>query len=100
MPVRLYKKLKLMHQDLNFYSIAQLVRGFLRGFLFLFRRYGSRAWWIIKALLKQWQKNNMRVQLSSLKTEQLCKILGINPGTVHLSTAYDDYFVPITINRC
>ena len=99
-PEKLYKKLKLMHQDLNVYSIAQLVRGFLRGFLFLVKRFGSRAWWILKALIIQWQKENMKVQLSSFEVSQLCKISGIKAGEVHLFTGYNEVFVPLKINRC
>ncbi|MBN2443927.1 MAG: hypothetical protein JXJ04_21370, partial [Spirochaetales bacterium] len=33
LPFALYKRLKLIHQDLNFYSIAQLLRFFLGLFL-------------------------------------------------------------------
>ena len=31
-PENVYRELKLMHQDLNYYSIAQLIREFLRLF--------------------------------------------------------------------
>ena len=32
-PIGLYRELKLLHQGLNFYSIAQFVRGLLEWFL-------------------------------------------------------------------
>ena len=43
LPERLYRRLKLMHQDLNVYSIAQLVRGFLRLYLNFVKWHGEKA---------------------------------------------------------
>ena len=40
LPGELYRGLKLMHQDLNFYSIAQCLRWIIVLFLQLFNRYG------------------------------------------------------------
>ena len=41
MPEVLYRKLKQVKTDLNFHSIAQLVREMVRFFLWLFDRYGA-----------------------------------------------------------
>ena len=42
-PEKVYRQLKLMHQDLNVYSIAQLLRRFLILFLNLVKEYGKNV---------------------------------------------------------
>ena len=43
LPGSLYRRLKQLHSELNFYSMAQLVREVIRFFLWLFERYGRDA---------------------------------------------------------
>ena len=56
LPGEVYRELKLMHQDLNVYSIAQLLRGFLRFFLNMVKEYGNKVFQELKRLFKKWNE--------------------------------------------
>ena len=57
-PEALYKQLKLMHNDLNMYSIAQLVRYFLRYFLDKAEKYGDKVLEELSKIFAEWEKSN------------------------------------------
>ena len=58
LPEMFYKQLKAMHHDMNYYSIAQLLRRMLRFFLGLMKLYGKRSIEELKTILKEWNKRN------------------------------------------
>lgn len=58
LPGEVYRELKLMHQDLNYYSIAQLVREFLRLFLYLVKRFGDNVFLGLQNIYKQWHEED------------------------------------------
>ena len=62
MPLSMYRRLKQLHSDLNFYSIAQLVREVVRFFLWLFERYGRDVFKIFEMLLRIEKNYNKRKQ--------------------------------------
>ena len=94
-PVKVYRQLKLIHQDLNVYSIAQLVRGFLRLFLDLVREFGNNVVQELKRLFKQWKEEYRNTRLTSRQiARQLLKIIQHFSGNNRLINIYDRQFSP------
>ena len=99
-PVSLYRRLKLMHADLNCYSIAQLVRGFLAFYLALEKKYGDNIFDELRKLFKQWELEDKKTRLSPNKfMRQLKVILQHLPGQNRLVSIYDRQFSPFWIFR-
>jgi hypothetical protein len=95
-----YRELKLIHQDLNFYSIGQIMRMFLDLFLELVEEYGKNVFKYLKRTYKEWRDiaKNFRLTLRE-EVRQLNKILPmIEGGNGHLSI-YDSTFTPFWIRR-
>ena len=78
MPEALYRKLKQVKGDLNFHSIAQLVRELMRFFLWLFDRYGVECLNLLEAFAesarrqKSWYRKTGKAlrQLSGIKSSK------------------------------
>jgi len=99
-PGELYRRLKAMHQDLNAYSIAQLVRGFLEFFLGMVERYGDGVRWMLKRVFAHWKKEKNTTKLGLRKfLRQLVIIIQNLPGKNRLITIYDRNFSPFWILR-
>jgi hypothetical protein len=99
-PGELYRELKLLHQDLNAYSIAQLVRGFLRFFLGVADVYKERVFIELGKLFRYWRLENEEVRLTPKEFMlQLWKIIQHLPGKSRLVTVYDDCFTPFWVFR-
>ena len=71
MPEVLYRKLKQVKGDLNFHSIAQLVRELVRFFLWLFDRYGSGCLKILESFAKNAKKQKYQYRKSRKVIRQL-----------------------------
>ncbi|MCW8966823.1 MAG: hypothetical protein OQK82_09100 [Candidatus Pacearchaeota archaeon] len=97
-PGEVYRELKLLHQDLNYYSIAQLVREFLRLFLFLVKKFGSRVFRGLKNLYKHWEDEQIRLTPQKF-VRQLWKILQHSSGKNRLLTIYNQEFSPFWVFR-
>jgi hypothetical protein len=98
LPPAMYRRLKLMHQDLNFYSIAQIIRGFLEFFLDLVEEYGKDVFKELKRLFKKWEGENKKNRLTPRKIlRQLGIILLHLKGQKKLVNVYDAYFTPFWI---
>ncbi|MBN2535804.1 MAG: hypothetical protein JXB88_23190 [Spirochaetales bacterium] len=56
-PDYIYRRLKMLHDDLNFFSIAQLFRWVIAGYVDFVKRYGSK--WVRKlvTIIRRWQKD-------------------------------------------
>ena len=91
-----YRRLKLIHQDLNLYSIAQLVRGILKVFLDFVKQYGD-DW---QEQLKQWMKKVKKKHKSTHRYRKTRQFLSLNQGKAALITVYNSFFSPIQIYRC
>ena len=95
-----YRELKSIHQDLNFYSIGQIVRGFCEFFLDLADEHGKGLFEELERNFKEWERiaRNFRLTLR----EELQHLLRIIPllrgGKGHL-TLYDSHFTPFYILR-
>ena len=94
-PGEVYRQLKLIHQDLNVYSIAQLVRGFLRFFLVLVKEYGNNVFKELKRLFKQWREEDEKNRLTPRKiVRQLLLLIQHFSGKNRLISIYDRQFSP------
>lgn len=95
MPDYLYRQLKLIHQDLNFYSIAQLARFFLRLFLDLVKEHGDGYRKEILKLLKQWEKKIKKNQFSHESLSQLLQFVHKNAIIIRLISIYTPIYTTI-----
>jgi hypothetical protein len=99
-PVSLYRQLKLMHQDLNFYSIAQLIREFLDYFLGLVKVYGDDVFQKLQRVFKKWKVEDEKNRLTPWQfIRQLYKIIQHLPGQNRLISIYNNYYSPFWIFR-
>ena len=93
-------KLKLLHQDLNFFSIAQMVREFLEWFLEFVDGCAGDALAELKAIFSQWAEVEKDSRLSLCGyLRQLLRIIRHLPGKNRLVNIYNDDFSPFWIMR-
>jgi hypothetical protein len=95
-----YRELKLIHQDLNFYSMAQILRLFLGLFLRLVDKYGDNVFRVLEWVFKQLEKfdNDNRLTLRE-KIRQLFMIIRFLQGERGHITLYNQHFEPSWIMR-
>jgi hypothetical protein len=99
-PGSLYRQMKLLHQDLNFYSIAQLVRGLLEFYLTLVEEYGDDIFNQLKKVFMQWKREGEKTRLSQHEfLRQLWRIIQHLPGKNRLINIYNNQFAPFWIFR-
>lgn len=100
LPGNVYRWLKLMHQDLNVFSIAQLVRDFLEVFLEFVDVYGDDVVEELERLFKGWNKEGEKTRLTTREfVRQLLRIIRHLPGQDRLINVYDGQFSPFWILR-
>jgi hypothetical protein len=100
MPKKLYRKLKLLHQDLNFYSIAQLVRGFIEWFLVFAEGCKGDVLQELKKIFVKWKTQRKQTRLTVREyLRQLETIIRHLPGRDRLVTIYNHDFSPFWILR-
>ena len=100
MPEEVYRQVKLLHADLNYYSIAQMVRDFLRFFLDLVKEYGDKIFDELQKLFKNWKKENRNCRLTPVMLiRQLWRIIRHLPGQTGLINLYYSDFSPFWIFR-
>ena len=96
LPIDLYKRLKLMHHDLDVYSIAQLLREILRLFMGLFEEYGINLKKKLSSLLRKWHQQNTTATLTNPVIRQFLKEICYSQDEIHLLTLYNTFFIPVT----
>jgi hypothetical protein len=95
-----YRELKLIHQDLNFYSISQIARMFLDFFLELVDEYGIDVFSVLAANYKRWEEDAKIFRLTMREAvRQLYEILPRIEGENGHLTIYDDTFTPLYFLR-
>ena len=100
LPADLYRELKLIHQDLNFFSIAQILRGFLKVFLVLVEKFDENIFQELKNMYKQWELEASKTRLTLRQyLRQLRIFVQHIPGENRLLNIYDDHFSPFWIFR-
>jgi hypothetical protein len=99
LPESRYRQLKLMHQDLNFYSIAQILRMMLRLFLSLIKNYGNIVIRRLKDLLSMWKLKRVERKYKLKSIRQLLHFIYQKSTISKFLTIYDYKFSPIDIYR-
>jgi hypothetical protein len=100
LPRELYRELKLMHADLNYYSIGQMVRDFLRFFLDKVKEYGEKIFDELQKLFKRWEKENRKHRLTPrMIIRQLWRIIRHLPEQSGLINLYYSDFSPCWMFR-
>ncbi|MBN2440620.1 MAG: hypothetical protein JXJ04_04725 [Spirochaetales bacterium] len=100
MPDELYRELKLLHQDLNFYSIAQLLRGLVTFFFGLVEIYKDEVFQELEKTFARWRSEDSETRLTSRKfIRQLWKIIRFLPGKNRLVTVYNNEYSPFWVLR-
>ena len=95
-----YRRLKLMHQDLNCFSIAQLVRSFLEFFIDLVKDYGDNVFKELEKWFNQWSKENDKNRLTPCKlVRQLWRLIRHLPGQNRLINVYSKQYSPFWVFR-
>lgn len=97
MPEWLYRQLKLMHQDLNWYSIAQLLRRFLRFFLDLVERFGDGFQKELDNLMGRCNADVEEFRFSHQVVLQLLQFIHQKSPKIRLFTIYNCSFTPMKI---
>ena len=99
-PDELYRELKLLHQDLNFYSIAMVVRDLVNFFLGLMDVYKKEVIQELKKIFAHWRSEDAETRLTPRKfIRQLWKIIRFLPGKNRLVTVYNDEYSPFWVLR-
>ena len=95
-----YRRLKLMHQDLNYFSIAQLLRSFLKFFIDLVKEYGENVYQKLKKWFNQWNEENNKNRLTLREfVRQLWKIIRHIPDQNRLVNVYNGQYSPFWVFR-
>jgi hypothetical protein len=100
MPGGLYRELKLLHQGLNFYSIAQFMRGLLEWFLEFVDECEGDALKELAELFSSWAEEKKETRLTLREyMRQLLKIIRHLPGKNRLITIYNHNYSPFWVLR-
>lgn len=94
MPDCLYRRFKLMHQDLNCYSIAQLVRGFLWVFLGLVEEHGDNYQEVLATMMGRCNADIEKSRFSHEVVLQLLQFIHQRVQIIRLFTIYNHKFSP------
>ncbi|MBN1699994.1 MAG: hypothetical protein JW881_20965 [Spirochaetales bacterium] len=99
-PEDVYRKIKLLHADLNCYSIAQLLRGLLELFFAMVEKYGNKVIEEFEKRFKQWssEENSLRQSLQR-NLRQLSMIIQHLPGRNGSISMYTSHYLPFWILR-
>ncbi|MBN1697978.1 MAG: hypothetical protein JW881_10730 [Spirochaetales bacterium] len=99
-PEDVYRKVKLLHADLNFFSIAQLVRWLLELFLEMFEKYGNKVIEEFEKIFLEWNNEERQIQQTSRRNlRQLFKIIQHLQGRNSFISMYTCHYSPFWILR-
>jgi hypothetical protein len=100
MPDWLYRELKLLHQGLNFYSIAQFLRGLLEWFLGFVEECDGDVLQELHGLFASWAKVKKETRLTLKEyMQQLFTIIQHLPGKNRLIAVYHQNYSPFWVLR-
>jgi hypothetical protein len=95
-----YREMKLIHQDLNSYSMAQILRGFCEFFLELVDLHGKDVFKVLAANYERWKKDAEDCRLTMReKLQHMLRIIPHILGGNGILTIYDRHFSPLYILR-
>lgn len=99
-PQELYREIKVLHADVDSFSIAQLVRGFLGFFILLEDEYGDRVLEELEKMYKGWDVERKANRLTCRQMiRQFKRIIQHIPKETGLVTIYNKDFAPFWIMR-
>ena len=99
-PDGLYRELKLLHQGLNFYSIAQFVRGLLEWFLWFVEGCEGDVLQELQELFTEWEAIKKETRLTLIGyMRQLFTIIHHLPDKNRLITVYNQHYSPFWVLR-
>ncbi|MBN2535436.1 MAG: hypothetical protein JXB88_21335, partial [Spirochaetales bacterium] len=95
LPEDLYRELKLIHQDLNFFSMAQIVRFFIEMFFELVNVYKEDVLKELESTYKRWRKEarENRLTLRQYIRQLMIIIQHLLPGK-RIINIYNHHFMP------
>ncbi|MBN2535630.1 MAG: hypothetical protein JXB88_22320, partial [Spirochaetales bacterium] len=95
LPKNLYRKLKLIHHDLNFFSMGQIVRFFIVAFFKLVDEYKEDVLKELERMYKEWKKEarDSRLMLRQYMRQLRIVVQHLRPGK-RIITVYDHHFMP------
>ena len=99
MPPDLYRRLKLIHHDLNFYSIGQLIRWLLRLFLQWIAAAGTNIKQKLSKQISRYRKDILSAQLPHEISRQMSHFFNSTVGNLHLLNIYNRDAVPVKIYK-
>jgi hypothetical protein len=100
LPHGLYRELKLLHQGLNFYSIAQFVRGLLDWFLVFADECKGDILKELEKIFSHWTEEKKQTCLTLREyMRQLFTIIRHLPGKNRLITVYNNQYSPFWVLR-
>jgi hypothetical protein len=94
LPDYLYRRLKLMHQDLNCYSIARLLRGFLQTFLSFVDEYGEDYRKELEKMINQCKEEIKKYKFTYKSIPQLLQLIYRKAHELKLLNLYNTKFAP------
>jgi len=102
LPKELYRRIKLIHQDLNYFSMAQIVRFVIDRFIKIADEYGDGLFDHIQKLQEKWDaiKSKLQKQSKTLIVRQLSRFREKNNVKIELITLYTEMFSPFEILVC
>jgi hypothetical protein len=99
-PDGLYRELKLLHQGLNFYSIAQFVRGLLEWFLGFVDECEGDILEELTEIFASWAAERKETRLTLREyMRQLLRIIRHLPGKNRLIAVYNHNYSPFWVLR-
>lgn len=98
-PDFLYRRLKSLHDVLNYYSIAQLMRGLLRFFLNLVKRFGKEYGKELMGIVKKWIKISANSRFLVKYINQLLAFKGKIKKIIKMFYIYTLHFSPYRVFR-
>jgi hypothetical protein len=99
LPDHRYRRLKLLHQDLNYYSMAQLLRLILSMFLDFAREFGDDVEGKLWLLYHQWKAKRKLMKYRWKPVKELLHFIYQKPRISRFLTLYSNKFQPISIYR-
>jgi hypothetical protein len=102
LPEKIYRQMKQVHHDLNFYSIAQITRDFLELFLSFVKEYGDEksALLYLKKEFDIWKANDKLSSISIYEfVPHILRIISRLPNLKGMITIYDENFIPFYFYR-
>ena len=100
LPRDLYRRLKLIHQDLNFYSIAQFIRWMLQLFLKLVASNSINLRQKLDTLLIHCQRQIAAARLPLKIVRQLSSFMKCGIDKLRLMSIYDSNFSSMMVLHC